>query len=202
VSKFVGIKTGLIPKPVVGRSENMPAIVTAVSRSKRHTFSKPNEPAIRLVAGFGVEGDAHMGRTVQHRYQILKNPFATNLRQVHLIHEELLDELRETGFYVRPGAIGENVTTRGIDLLALPKGARLRLGPEVVIEVTGLRNPCKQIDAFQPGLMKAVLGRDSEGRLIRRAGVMAIVIKGGNVKAADVIAVELPAGEQHPLLPV
>jgi MOSC domain-containing protein YiiM len=183
-------------------NENMPAIVTAVSRSKGHTFSKPNEPMIRLVAGFGVEGDAHMGEKVKHRYHVLKNPDAPNLRQVHLMHEELFAELRAGGFIIRPGAIGENVTTRGVDLLALPRGARLRLGAEAVIEVTGLRNPCRQIDAFQPGLMKAVLGRDSEGRLIRRAGVMAIVIKGGDVKARDVITVELPASEQRPLPPV
>lgn len=178
------------------------AIVTAVSRSEGHTFSKPNEPLIRLVAGFGIEGDAHMGKRVKHRYQALKNPFAPNLRQVHLMHEELFDELRAGGFNVWPGAIGENVTTRGVNLLALPKATRLRLGAEAVIELTGLRTPCRKIDAFQPGLMKAVLGRDSEGRLIRKAGVMAIVIKGGDVKATDVIVVELPSGEHRPLPPV
>jgi hypothetical protein len=182
--------------------ENMPAIVTAVSRSKCHTFSKPNAQAIRLIAGLGIEGDAHMGERVKHRYQVLKNPFARNLRQVHLMHEELFDELGDGGFHLWPGAIGENVTTRGVDLLALPTGARLRLGIEAVIELTGLRNPCRQIDAFQPGLMKAVLGRDSEGRLIRKSGVMAIVIRGGEVKAGDVIVVELPAGEHRPLVPV
>jgi MOSC domain-containing protein YiiM len=180
----------------------MPAIVTAVSRSARHTFSKPNEQMIRLVAGLGVEGDAHMGEKVRHRYHVLKNPNAVNLRQVHLIHEELFDELRAGGFVVQPGAIGENVTTRGVDLLALPKGARLLLGAEAVIEVTGLRNPCRQIDAFQPGLTAAVLGYDAEGHLIRKAGVMAIVVTGGDVKAGDVIAVDLPRGEQRALLPV
>jgi MOSC domain-containing protein YiiM len=180
----------------------MPATVTAVSRSKSHTFSKTNELMILLVLGLGVEGDAHMGEEVKHRHHVLKNPDAPNLRQVHLMHEELFDELRSQGFNVRPGVIGENVTTRGVDLLALPKGARVRLGAEAVIEVTGLRNPCKDIDAFQRGLTAAVLGRDSEGRLIRKAGVMAIVIKGGDVKSGDLIAVELPEGEQHPLLPV
>jgi MOSC domain-containing protein YiiM len=182
--------------------ENMPAIVTAVSRSKGHTFSKPNVQAIRLVMGLGIEEDAHMGESVKHRYQVLKNPFAPNLRQVHLMHEELFDELRDGGFHLWPGAIGENVTTRGVDLLALPKATRLRLGIEAVIELTGLRNPCRQIDTFQPGLVKAVLGRDSEGRLIRKAGVMATVIKGGDVKVGDLIAIELPAGEHRPLLPV
>jgi len=119
----------------------MPAIVTAVSRSKGHTFGKPNEPGIRLIANLGIEGDAHMGERVKHRYQALKNPFARNLRQVHLIHEELFDELRDGGFHLWPGAIGENVTTRGVDLLALPEAARLRLGAEAVIELTGLRTP-------------------------------------------------------------
>src|SRR3954470_6124754 len=179
-----------------------PAIITAVSCSKSHTFSKPNVPMIRLVTGLGVEGDAHMGEKVKHRNRVRQNPHAPNLRQVHLMHEELFDELRAGGFNVQPGAIGENVTTRGLDLLALPTGARLRLGAEVVIEVTGLRNPCRQIDAFQPGLTAAVLGRDSNGCLIRKAGIMAIVIAGGDVKAGDAITVELPAGEQHPLLPV
>lgn len=141
----------------------MAAIVTAVSRSKAHTFSKPNELTIRLVAGLGVEGDAHMGRTVKHRHHALRNPDAPNLRQVHLLHEELFDDLRADGFSLQPGVIGENVTTRGVDLLALPRGTRLRLGGEAVIEVTGLRNPCRQIDAFQRGLMSAVLGRDLGG---------------------------------------
>jgi MOSC domain-containing protein YiiM len=180
----------------------MPAIVTAVSRSRGHTFSKRNELMIRLVAGLGVEGDAHMGERVKHRYRAAKNPDAPNLRQVHLMHEELFDELRPAGFNIGPGAIGENVTTRGIDLLALPRGARLRLGPAAVVEITGLRNPCRQIDAFQRGLTAALLGRDPEERLIRKAGIMAIVVTGGDVEAGDVITVELPVGEQCALLPV
>jgi MOSC domain-containing protein YiiM len=180
----------------------MPAIVTAVSRSSDHTFSKTNQPVIRLVAGQGVEGDAHWGKKVKHRYAAAKNPDAPNLRQVHLIQAELFDELRRRGFDVRPGAIGENVTTRDVDLLGLPRGARLRLGSDAVIEVIGLRNPCRQIDAFVPGLKMAVLGQDTEGRLIRKAGVMAIVIQGGDVKAGDAITLELPAGERRPLLPV
>jgi MOSC domain-containing protein YiiM len=154
------------------------------------------------LSGLGVEGDAHMGEKVKHRFHVLKNPDAPNLRQVHLMHEELFDELRASGFVIQPGSIGENVTTRGIDLLALPKGAQLQLGAEAVIEVTGVRNPCRQIEAFQPGLLRAVLGRDAEGRLIRKAGVMAIVITGGDVQAGDMIVVKLPAGEQRPLLPV
>src|SRR4051794_36483731 len=167
----------------------MPSIVSAVSRSKGHTFSKPNELTIRLVAGRGVEGDAHLGEKVQHLYHVRRNPDAPNLRQVHLMHEELFEELRVGGFNLNAGAIGENVTTRGVDLLALSTGTRLRLGPEAVVEVTGLRNPCRQIDAFAPGLTAALLGRDSDGHVIRKSGVMAIVIRGGDVKAGDAIAV-------------
>jgi MOSC domain-containing protein YiiM len=181
----------------------MVGIVTAVSRSKDHTFSKSNKPTIRLVAGLGVEGDAHMGEKVKHRYHILKKgPDTPNLRQVHLINEELFEELRAAGFNVEPGAIGENVTTRGIDLLALPALTRLRLGNEAVVQITGLRNPCRQIEAFQQGLLSAVIGRDSEGNLIRKAGVMAIVVAGGDIAAGDAISVILPQGEQRPLLPV
>jgi MOSC domain-containing protein YiiM len=157
---------------------------------------------IRLVVGLGVEGDAHLGEKVKHRSRVRKNPDDPNLRQVHLIHEELFAELRAAGFEVEAGAIGENITTRGIDLLGLPTGARLRLGPEAVIEVTGLRNPCQQLDAFQSGLMAAVLGRDAAGRLVRKSGIMAIVIKGGDVKPGDAIHVERPAGEPRPLEPV
>jgi MOSC domain-containing protein YiiM len=176
--------------------------VTAVSRSKGHTFSKRNALTIRLVAGLGVEGDAHLGEKVRHRSHVRKNPDAPNLRQVHLMHEELFDELRAGGFDVQPGAIGENVTTRGLDLLGLPTGTRLRLGADAVVEVTGLRNPCRQLDAFAPGLTAAVLGHDADGHLIRKSGVMAIVIQGGDVNAGDAITVELPAGEQRPLQPV
>ncbi len=180
----------------------MRAIVTAVSFSGAHTFTKPNRLMIRLVAGLGVEGDAHLGETVKHRSRVRKDPTAPNLRQVHLIQEEIFAELRGHGFDVGAGAIGENVTTRGIDLLGLPTGARLRLGLEAVIEVTGLRNPCRQLDDFQSGLMAATLGRDAAGRLVRKAGVMAIVIRGGDVTPGDAIALELPAGAPRPLEPV
>jgi MOSC domain-containing protein YiiM len=180
----------------------MAAIVTSLSRSKEHTFTKPNETTISLVVGLGVRGDAHMGETVKHRSHIRKFGDIPNLRQVHLIHEELFAELRAGGFNLQPGSIGENVTTRGIDLLALPTGARLRLGAEAMIEVTGLRNPCRQIEAFQTGLLQAVLGRDANGNLIRKTGVMAVVITSGEVRVGDAIAVTLPEGEQRPLMPV
>jgi MOSC domain-containing protein YiiM len=178
------------------------AVVTSVSRSGRHTFSKLVVLTIRLVPGLGVEGDAHLGEKVKHRSRVRKNPDDPNLRQVHLIQEELFAELRRGGFDVGPGAIGENVTTRGIDLLGLPTGTRLRLGTDAVVEITGLRNPCGQLDAFQPGLMAAVLGRDAEGNLVRKTGVMAIVISGGDVQAGDPIAVEFPKDERRPLVPV
>jgi MOSC domain-containing protein YiiM len=189
--------------PTTLKRQEMAATVTAVSRSKDHTFSKPNDLIIRLVAGLGVEGDAHMGEKVQHRSHIRKQgPNIPNLRQVHLIHEELFDELRAAGFELRPGVLGENVTTHGVDLLALPAGTRLKLGAEAVVEITGLRNPCRQIEAFRPGLLSAVLGRDPQGNLIRKTGVMAVVLAGGDVTAGDAVTVTLPLGDQHPLLPV
>lgn len=174
-------------------------VVIAVGRSPGHTFGKRSEDAIRLVAGLGVEGDAHAGATVKHRSHVRRDPAQPNLRQVHLIHEELHDELRASGFDVTVGGMGENVTTRGVDLLALPAGTRLTLGDEAVVEVTGLRNPCAQLDDYRPGLMAAVLDRDDDGNLIRKSGVMAIVLTGGEVRAGDPIAVELPAAPHAPL---
>jgi MOSC domain-containing protein YiiM len=186
----------------VNPHNTMPAIVMAVSRSKDHMFSKCNVPVIRLVAGLGVEGDAHYGHKVQHLYHARKNPDAPNLRQVHLIHEELLHDLHIAGFDVQPGVLGENVTTRGLDLLALPTGARLHLGNEAMIEVTGLRNPCRQIDAYAQGLTAAVLELDAKGNLVRKAGIMAIVITGGVVKVGDAIMVEMPQAPYQSLRPV
>ncbi len=180
----------------------MQATVTAVSVSPTHTMSKPGVAAIRLLAGLGVEGDAHMGETVKHRSRVRRDPTTPNIRQVHLIHAELHDELRARGFDLAAGQMGENVTTRGLDLLALPEGARLRLGAEALIEVTGLRNPCTQLDGIQPGLMAAVLERDADGGLIRKAGVMAVVLAGGTVRPGDAITVELPPEPCRPLAPV
>ena len=176
--------------------------VVAVSRSATHTFTKPAQGEVRLLAGLGVEGDAHAGTTVKHRSRVLKNPFQPNLRQVHLIHAELHDELRAAGFDVSAGQMGENITTRGVALLALPTGTRLRLGDEAVVEITGLRNPCSQLDGLQRGLMAAVLDRDAEGKLIRKAGVMAVVLVGGIVRPNDPITVELPLTPHRPLQPV
>jgi len=177
----------------------MTGTVVAVSRCATHSFSKPNESSIRLLKGLGVEGDAHMGETVKHRSRVAADPTQPNLRQVHLIHAELLDELVAAGFNVAPGVMGENVTTRGIDLLGLPRGALLHIGAEAIVEVTGLRNPCIQLDGFQPGLTQAVLGRDAEGRLVRKAGIMGIVREGGEIAPGDNIRVELPPEPHHSL---
>jgi len=177
----------------------MAGTVIAVSRSANHTFSKENCASIRLLAGLGVEGDAHMGTTVKHRSRMKKDATQPNLRQVHLIHAELHDEVRKNGFEVLPGSIGENITTRGIELLALPAGTRLHLGKRAIVQITGLRNPCVQIDAFQPGLMAAMLDRDGEGNLIRKAGVMGVVVEGGEVYPGDPIRVELPPEPHLPL---
>ncbi len=177
----------------------MTGSVAAVSRSSEYTFSKPNMPRITLLTGLGVEGDAHLGTTVRHRSRMARDPHAPNLRQVHLIHAELLDELSDAGFSVKPGEMGENVTTLGIDLLGLPTGTRLHLGETAIVEVTGLRDPCVQLDHLQYGLMKAVLGRDEHGNLIRKAGVMSVVLAGGHVHPGDPIEIELPAEPHQPL---
>lgn len=180
----------------------MKAHVTAVSSSSSHSFSKRNQSSIKLIVGEGVEGDAHRGETIQHLFVMRRNPDQPNLRQVHLIHSELHDELREAGFDVTAGQMGENVTTRGIDILDLPTGARLRIGESAVIEITGLRSPCVQLDRFQPGLKNAVLDHDEQGELVRKAGVMSIVITGGEVRPGDAIEVELPKGPHKRLKPV
>jgi MOSC domain-containing protein YiiM len=180
----------------------MAAIVTAVAVSQKHTFVKPTRASIRLLAGLGVEGDAHQGVTVKHRSRVARDPSQPNLRQVHLVQAELHDELSTRGFCVAAGEMGENVTTRGLDLLGLPTGARLRLGETAVIELTGLRNPCLQLDEFQSGLMAATLDRDAQGNLVRKAGVMAIVLVGGEVRPGDPIQIDLPAEPFQPLQPV
>jgi MOSC domain-containing protein YiiM len=174
-------------------------VVVAVSSDDAHRFSKPNRDQIRLLAGLGVEGDSHLGPTVQHQTRVRSNPNQPNLRQVHLIQSELFDELRERGFDLVPGELGENVTTRGLDLLGLPTGTRVRLGDSALVELTGLRNPCRQMNAHQEGLMSAVLDRDEDGNLIRKAGVMGVVLAGGEVRRGDAVHVELPRGPHRPL---
>ena len=178
------------------------ARVVAVARDDQHRFSKPLRPSITLIAGLGVEGDAHAGTTVQHLSRKRRDPDAPNLRQVHLVHSELHAELAEQGFAVAAGDLGENVTTAGVPLLDLPAGTRLHLGAEAVVEITGLRNPCIQIDGLGAGPMKAVLGRDADGNVVRKSGVMAVVVTGGEVLPEDAVRVELPAGEHRALQPV
>ena len=171
-------------------------LVKAVSKSQSHTFNKFNCDRIFLLKGLGVEGDAHMGEKVKHRSRVAKDPNQPNLRQVHLIHAELFEELAKKGFQVSNGQMGENITTYGIDLLSLPKDSILCIGSSAKVQVTGLRNPCKQIDSIQNGLMQAVLDKDESGNLIRKSGIMGIVLEGGAVKPNDEITVILPS-EPH-----
>jgi MOSC domain-containing protein YiiM len=173
--------------------------VAAVHRSERHGFSKQARESIRLIAGWGVDGDAHAGRSDQHLFHIRRFGEQPNLRQVHLIASELLDELRALGHAVAPGELGENITTRGVDLLALPEGTRLRIGGEAVVELTGLRNPCRQIETFQAGLLARLVEQRPEG-LVRKAGVMGIVVHGGTVQPGDAVQVDLPPAPHRPLV--
>jgi MOSC domain-containing protein YiiM len=175
------------------------ASVVAVARSGTHRFSKTCLSEVTLLAGLGIDGDAHAGVRVQHRSRVAADPTQPNLRQVHLIQSELFDELAMQGFAIAPGELGENITTIGIDLLALPRGTLLRLGDTAIVELTGLRNPCAQIDAFRPGLLRAVLPRDAAGNVQRRAGVMGIVRAGGVVRCGNFVTVELPSLPHLPL---
>ncbi|MHA0326414.1 MOSC domain-containing protein [Sphingomonas melonis] len=177
----------------------MDGSVVAVARSAEHTFSKQCVPDIMLLQGLGVAGDAHAGVTVKHRSRVAVDPHQPNLRQVHLLHVELFEELSGRGFQLRPGDLGENILTRGIDLLALPTGTTLAIGGTAQIEVTGLRNPCAQIERFSPGLLGAVLDRGPNDELIRKAGVMGVVRVGGVVHPGDPIMVHLPSPPHIPL---
>lgn len=186
---------------VIGDAHDTPHVV-AVSRDDGHRFSKRIVNEILLIAGWGVEGDAHAGATVQHRSRVARDPSQPNLRQVHLLHAELFDELRLSGHHLEPGELGENITTRGVDLLGLPTETILHLGGEARVRLTGLRNPCQQINDHDPGLLKQVLGRSGDGSVERKGGVMSVVLTSGLVRSGDVIVVELPDGDQEPLQPV
>ncbi|WP_308466289.1 MOSC domain-containing protein [Rathayibacter soli] len=177
------------------------ASVLAVNRDDQHRFSKPSRQVIVLLEGLGVEGDSHLGVTVQHRSRVARDPSEPNLRQVHLIHSELFAELAGAGYSVAPGEMGENITTVGIDLLALSRGTRLHLGDDAVIEITGLRDPCEQLNGLARHLMKQVLLREPDGTIVRKAGIMSVVVHGGTVKPGDGIRIEAPA-EHVPLQPV
>jgi MOSC domain-containing protein YiiM len=180
----------------------MQGLVVAVGSSTTHSFSKVTGLQITLLEGLGVQGDAHCGVTVKHRSRVARDPTQPNLRQVHLMHAELFDELSHRGFSVHPGQMGENITTRGVALLELPVGTELCFGATAVVRLTGLRNPCIQLDQFKTGLMSAVLGRSTEGKLIRKAGVMGVVVAGGVVCPGDKVGVELPAESHRALEPV
>lgn len=173
--------------------------VVGVHRRAEHGVGKDPVTRIKLIAGHGVEGDAHFGQTVQHRSRVAVDPAQPNLRQVHLVHAELFEELAAAGFTIAPGTMGENITTSGVDILALPQGARLQVGDDAVIEVTGLRNPCRQLDEISTGLMAATLDRAADGSLVRKAGIMGIVLVGGVVRSGDSVRVGLP---QPPFLPL
>ncbi len=196
------IRSSSAPRSGTGPPRSTTSRVLSVGRDDAHRFSKPPQPQIELVAGLGVAGDAHAGATVQHRSRVRRDPTQPNLRQVHLLHAELFAELAGQGFDVVAGDLGENITTSDLDLLGLPTGTRLRLGADALIEITGLRNPCYQIDDFGDGLLKAVLSRAPDGTVVRKAGVMAVVLVGGTVRPGDAITVDLPAMPHRPLQPV
>jgi hypothetical protein len=177
----------------------MPSVI-AVSSSPAYTFSKPNLPSVNLVAGIGVEGDAHSGPLIRHRDLVNQDPTQPNLRQVLLIQQEIFESLAERGHEVGAGHLGDNITTQGLDLHALPTGTRLRLGDTAVVELTGLRQPCPQIDDFQNGLTTVLRHRDAEGDMVQAAGVMSIVLDGGTVKPGDRIELDVPPEPHQPLV--
>ena len=176
--------------------------IVSLHKSPVHEFSKSPATSLRLLAGLGVEGDAHLGETVQHRSRVAADPSQPNLRQVHLLHLELLDELKAEDFPVGPGVIGENILTEGVDLLGLATGTRLALGSEAIVEVTGLRNPCKQLLQIDPALLTRLAHRDDSGDLVRLAGIMAIVLIGGEIQINDAIQIEAPPKPHRSLVPV
>jgi len=180
----------------------MVARIVAVHRSGSHEFSKTPVDVIELVAGVGVDGDAHAGAQVKHRSRVAADPTQPNLRQVHLMHSELFEQVAVRGFTVRPGDLGENITTEGLDLLGLPVGTTLAIGPDALITLTGLRNPCRQINAFSDGLLSELVYNDDEGITVRLGGVMSVVVRGGTIRPGDTIAVGLPPEPHHALVRV
>lgn len=177
----------------------MNATVISVSRSSGHSFRKACEESINLIEGFGVEGDVHAGKKIKHTFLAKEDPDRKNIRQIHLIAAELFTELKGKGFNVDPGQLGENITTEGIDLLSLPTGTLLHIGNGAVIELTALRQPCIQIDEFQQGLLKEVVYKDSGGNIIRKVGVMGVILVSGAVSPNDEIIVETPDKPHHKL---
>lgn len=193
-----GARTGVPRTGPLWDDHAVPSVV-ALHRSSEHTFSKESCGEVTVVAGIGVDGDAHAGATVRHRSRVAADPTQPNLRQVHLIPSEILDRVRAAGHDVEPGDLGENVTTEGIDLHALPTGTLLRIGDTALLAITGLRNPCGQIENFRTGLLAEVRGRGDDGRLQRWAGVMSVVVQGGTIRTGDPIAAQSPPLPHHPL---
>lgn len=177
----------------------LPGRVVAVHRSADHTFAKSVSDEISILPGLGVEGDAHCGPRVKHRSRVAANPDQPNLRQVHLMSSEIFDEVGEAGFTVQPGDLGENITTEGIDLIGLPTGTLLRIGERALVSLTGLRNPCGQINGHEDGLLKAMVGNDENGNTVRKAGVMSVVMLGGTIRPGDEIVIALPPEPHVPM---
>jgi MOSC domain-containing protein YiiM len=192
---------GLAPAGSAARSSGVAQVVSVNSKDTGGVGKIPRD-AVTLVAGVGVEGDYHAGANVRHRSRAARDPSEPNLRQVHLIHSELFGELAREGISVLPGQMGENITTRGLALLDLSPGTRLHLGDEAVVEITGLRNPCKQLNSIDPSLLSRVVTKLGDGSIVRKAGIMGIVVTGGAVRLGDAIAVEAPATARRPLEPV
>jgi len=172
--------------------------VMSVNQAARHDVRKTPVAALHLRSGLGADGDAHYGATVQHRYDRRRDPSRLNLRQVHLIGAELLEELGRAGYRIAPGDLGENITTADIDLASLPAATRLHIGSSAVLELTGLREPCVLLDRIAPGLRLAACGERS-GETILRHGAMAIVVAGGEVRAGDAIEISLPPSPHRPM---
>jgi hypothetical protein len=175
------------------------ATVRALHRSAEYTFSKETCPSLELIAGIGVADDVHAGAAVRHRSRVERDPLQPNLRQVHLFDSELLDLLSGEGFALTPGVLGENITTSGLAALSLPTGTLLRVGPKALLALTGIRNPCAQIEARFPGLLKRMVHRTELGDLVRLTGAMAVVVQPGTIHEGDRIAVQLPPGDPQPL---
>lgn len=185
--------------------------VLSVSSSQTHSFSKPPVPGITLIANHGVKGDCHAGKTTQHRSSLQVHPPTPNLRQVHLIAIENLKKIAshlttvDSAALLTPGALGQNITLEGIDLLNLPTGTELHFvsdggsqsGPVLVL--TGVRDPGPQIERFQAGLKERFIVRDAERRVVGRlVGVMSVVQCGGEVRSGMGVRVVYPV-ERVPL---
>ena len=169
------------------------ASVVAVSKDEYHRFSKVPCTQITLIKGVGVRGDTHSGVTVQHLFAVEQDPRQPNLRQVHLLQQEFLDQARDQGYELTPGDLGENILTDDLDLVGLWQDTLLHIGSQAVVRVSGLRNPCAQIDSFRPGLLQVAVRRDLKGDVVRKAGIMGVVTTGGVVHPGDEIEVEWPA---------